>query len=1295
MKKHNFDLLNYLSNENISEEEKEKVISKNNKELKKITRHLSNKELIDYILNPNMSISAKKMFSSYIDNLEKGEDENEVYEFIKISNEIEEYTEEDLKKEYYPHILKMIFAQKLYLDKIYDVICDSEFPVEIKKLIIDSIKTPVILSKILSLNPSEDITNYIIENKDSAYMISQILSSKQTPMYIKNDIINKKINMSNIFDICSSSFVSIVQAEKIIKKKSDMIDNYIKKLSGTRALEELNRSYPECYKKKLYERKKLRINLTILSLNKAELLNYLNMDNDNIRNLILKWRRFGVTLGAITSQNHMLLGWLKCQYISDSTKKLMYKLNKPRIINQIKKTSYSDISYIFMNEKTGLPEEIEDEIIKIKKEDIIKELEENISSDKESEAQRIAFEIMKASNPKFKNLIIKEKINEKNILGVLNISANFTSTIERILCERSEILREIVKNNMQKNGLNFKNIDLNPIIIDKILIKNVNIIEEYIKSITTDEKYKYLNDKNSSLIVKSLIIDDLGFYENDAYNVLAIMNKFNTQETIKYYKKLKESIKLLDIDFNSFIQYGAGSSKYNNWFDEISILIKNDEINNLLRAKNYLFNELYDKEKIEKNEIYKINSLLETIDLFFKAPDLLKQLSSSNAKLTQKDKKVLKELNEMSYKNYHIASLESLKTEVEKAYDLYIKKINNEETNIEELKDIFNNTILKDSKELLKNIGGVAGLKMLQTANIKISSINNLCEELLLYAKIIDVVNTTNNEIGLRNTLKILFKEENLSTTQDLFSKFEEKVRLVFEMDSIENLTKIEDIKATQTLESDLEEKYGKEVFDISDKNYILYAHVISDTETIEELVEGRATSNKNFISLSPISYKGQKLYWSGRECILAYDTIKEGSFIYSSTVNMGTNRVLKSNSSEVDEIKRHQRGILETSAVFKSNPETLLYREGLKPCGIILVGGKTPNDTEMKWHKKYNLPFIITQESENSITNPNKAFVQNNITKYESENIKALKNIIDLLEPNLKIIKEDNLYTGREIAIFTDAHALYEPTFAILENIKERGINEIYSLGDNVGFGPNPKEVIDLLDEYNVTSIAGNSEYYSTLGIEPFASYFDNEKIENQIYTDEELGSTRIERLKLYKPSIDIILNNKKIALCHFINDIRWDYTTHSTWSYQNQEEGTRANQFLYTNSKESKEEIEKNIRLNKGSNKVNGYENAKLNPIFEGKKATDYYTIIQGHVHFEMNDKLNETNIKTLRAVAMGYKCEIANTACYYILKEKKNGDISIEKVSVPFNKSNLICTINSSALPNKSKVLRYINA
>ena len=64
-----------------------------------------------------------------------------------------------------------------------------------------------------------------------------------------------------------------------------------------------------------------------------------------------------------------------------------------------------------------------------------------------------------------------------------------------------------------------------------------------------------------------------------------------------------------------------------------------------------------------------------------------------------------------------------------------------------------------------------------------------------------------------------------------------------------------------------------------------------------------------------------------------------------------------------------------------------------------------------------------------------------------------------------------------RRVAIFTDVHGLIEPLEAILKDIKDRGIKEIYSLGDNIGTGPSPNLVIDMLKENNVISVAGNQE--------------------------------------------------------------------------------------------------------------------------------------------------------------------------------------------------------------------------
>ena len=78
-------------------------------------------------------------------------------------------------------------------------------------------------------------------------------------------------------------------------------------------------------------------------------------------------------------------------------------------------------------------------------------------------------------------------------------------------------------------------------------------------------------------------------------------------------------------------------------------------------------------------------------------------------------------------------------------------------------------------------------------------------------------------------------------------------------------------------------ELYDGEVFDFSDKNYVLYAHALSRREKMEDLVNGVSTGNSNFISFSPISYRGQKYYYNYRECILAYDKIPQDSFICSS----------------------------------------------------------------------------------------------------------------------------------------------------------------------------------------------------------------------------------------------------------------------------------------------------------------------------------------------------------------------------------------------------------------------------
>lgn len=287
------------------------------------------------------------------------------------------------------------------------------------------------------------------------------------------------------------------------------------------------------------------------------------------------------------------------------------------------------------------------------------------------------------------------------------------------------------------------------------------------------------------------------------------------------------------------------------------------------------------------------------------------------------------------------------------------------------------------------------------------------------------------------------------------------------------------------------------------------------------------------------------------------------------------------------------------------------------------------------------------------------------------------------------------NEYTGREIAIFTDIHGLLEPTIAILEDIEKRGIKEIYSLGDNIGNGPNPKEVLDLLDKYNVKCINGNNEEYTIIGIDPFSSYFSLVKILSQKWTYMQLTKEQIDKLKNQKHSYDLNVGGKKIGLCHFANDVRIDFTKNSTWSYQksiNYDLINPQKQFYYTNSDQQKSIV--NQLGNSNSSICAGFVSAKKEPLFDGKTIDEYDEIIQGHVHFKILTEDEKVKIRTIRAVAMAYDINDNVDLASYILIKEKNIGYDIEEILVPFNRKKMIDSINNSDIPIKDDIIRYIS-
>jgi diadenosine tetraphosphatase ApaH/serine/threonine PP2A family protein phosphatase len=61
--------------------------------------------------------------------------------------------------------------------------------------------------------------------------------------------------------------------------------------------------------------------------------------------------------------------------------------------------------------------------------------------------------------------------------------------------------------------------------------------------------------------------------------------------------------------------------------------------------------------------------------------------------------------------------------------------------------------------------------------------------------------------------------------------------------------------------------------------------------------------------------------------------------------------------------------------------------------------------------------------------------------------------------------------------ALISDIHSNLEALKAVLEDIKKHNIEEIYCLGDVIGYGPNPRECIDLVMSCKMTLLGNHDQ--------------------------------------------------------------------------------------------------------------------------------------------------------------------------------------------------------------------------
>ena len=100
--------------------------------------------------------------------------------------------------------------------------------------------------------------------------------------------------------------------------------------------------------------------------------------------------------------------------------------------------------------------------------------------------------------------------------------------------------------------------------------------------------------------------------------------------------------------------------------------------------------------------------------------------------------------------------------------------------------------------------------------------------------------------------------------------------------------------------------------------------------------------------------------------------------------------------------------------------------------------------------------------------------------------------------------------------AILSDIHGNLEALETVLADITERGITEIYCLGDIIGYGPNPRECIDRCRDFQLC-ILGNHDQGALFDPEGFSAgaeraiFWTRQQLES---TDDEKNAERLQFL-------------------------------------------------------------------------------------------------------------------------------------------------------------------------------------
>src|SRR2546426_9142976 len=128
-----------------------------------------------------------------------------------------------------------------------------------------------------------------------------------------------------------------------------------------------------------------------------------------------------------------------------------------------------------------------------------------------------------------------------------------------------------------------------------------------------------------------------------------------------------------------------------------------------------------------------------------------------------------------------------------------------------------------------------------------------------------------------------------------------------------------------------------------------------------------------------------------------------------------------------------------------------------------------------------------------------------------------------------------------KKVAFLSDIHANLEALQAVLEKVEKLGDTSVYCLGDVVGYGASPNEVIALLRSRGVTSVMGNHDYAVVTGN---TADFNGRAAISAKWTARAISAESEEDLKSLPQELSFDVEGSRIYLTHGSPlDHLWEY--------------------------------------------------------------------------------------------------------------------------------------------------------